>query len=357
MRVLCLLLGLLVAIPADGAPSLRKGRFKAEYRTALDALARGDRDEALDSVVRLESDTVAATGSSTIQRMRQTEVEVLEDLLPSGIEALVPVILLHEQAYLRHREQERPLLALHSRTLIVDLVRFYAEEGPAGAKPMAGRLLTSLAGHLQEASIDSVAAGLYGEALKLEPDNPAALLALAYLHEQRGDYARAVPLLERLVALRPLDGEAVLRLAINRLRTGAVDDGIRSLESLLDPAQPDWIRSLAYQELARALADGDHVGRAEALLQRAVAELPDDPSVAIQLAFLADVEGEPVGVDLQDTLNRSAERTAIAPRYRYSRMPAAALDALRSEIAGREQQRLVALTRALSGDRRQRAGL
>ncbi|MEZ5331243.1 MAG: tetratricopeptide repeat protein [Thermoanaerobaculia bacterium] len=357
MRALCLLLGLLVALPAEAAPSLRRGRFKADYREALDRLARGDEQGALDAVVELENTTAESIGGPAIPRMRQAEAEVLERLAPTGVEALVPVILLHEQAYLRHREGSRPLLALHSRTLVVDLTRFYAEEGGEAARPLASRLLTSLAGHLQEASIDSVAAGLYAEAVKLEPDNPVALLALAYVREQRGDYSRALPLLEELVSLRPDDGEAVLRLGINRLRLGESAEGMGSLRSLLSPVQPDWIRSLAYQELARALADRNDADGAEELLQEAVRELPNDASLAIQLAFVADLEGSPVGLDLQDTLDRSAEQVSVAPRYRYSRMPTDALEEVRREIAGREAQRLAALDRALSGERASRAGL
>ena len=355
MRALCLLLGLLLALPADAAPSLRRGRFKAEYREALDILARGDREGALAAVLELETATIAATGTGTIRRMRQTEVEVLEDLLPAGVEVLVPVILLHEQAYLRHREVGRPLLALHSRTLVVDLVRSYAAAGDEPAYPLASRLLTSLAGHLQEASIDSVAGGLYVEALELEPTNPTALLALAYLRERRGDYARALPLLERLVALRPFEGEAVLRLGINRLRTGDRDAGTRSLEAVLTPPQPEWVRSLAYQELARDLADRGDVTRAEGLLRRAVSEIPEDPSLVIQLSFLADREGGALGVDLQGSMERSADRVVTAPRYRYSRMPSGALDELRREIAARDEQRLLVLTRALAGRPGQRA--
>lgn len=356
MRVLCLLLGLLVALPAEAAPSLRRGRFRTDYREALDRLARGDEPGALDELLRLETEAAETYGASAITRMRQTELEIGERLAPTGIEALVPVILLHEQAYVGHRDAARPLLALHSRTLVVDLVRFYADEGGEAARPLASRLLTSLAGYLQEASIDSVAAGLYAEAVRLEPGNTAALLALAYVREQRGDYARALPLLEQLVALRPDDGEAVLRLGINRLRRGEAAAGMRALRSLLVASQPDWVRSLAYQELARELLDrGDPEG-AEDLLQEAVRELSDDASLAIQLTFVADVQGSPVGLDLQDTLDRSAARMGVAPRYRYSRMPASALEEVRREISSREEQRLAVLDRALAGDRSRRAG-
>jgi tetratricopeptide (TPR) repeat protein len=355
MRALCLLLGLLAALPVQAGTSLRKGRFKQEYRQALDFLARGDRSGALDAVLDLEAVTVETAGPETIRRMRQLEIEVLEDLLPAGIDVLVPVTLVHEQAYLRHRRADRPLLALHARTLVVDLARFYAQAGGSAARPMASGLLTSLAGHLQEASIDSVAAGLYDEALKLDSDNAAALLALAYLREQRGDYARALPLLERLMALQPDNGEALLRLGVNRLRIGRIDAGIEALERVLASSQPTWIRSLAYQELGRSLADRNALESARRLLGRAVDELPDDPSLAIQLAFLADLDGGS-SEDLQDLLERSAGRVMVAPRYRYSRMPAAAIDEVRRQIAGREAQRLFVLTRALSGEHGQRAG-
>jgi hypothetical protein len=123
----------------------------------------------------------------------------------------------------------------------------------------------------------------------------------------------------------------------------------------LTPAQPEWIRSLAFQELARDLADQGDVARAEGLLRRAVREIPEDPSLVIQLSFLADHERGAVGVDLQGAMERSADRLVIAPRYRYSRMPSAALEELRREIARRDDQRLPVLTRALAGRPGQRA--
>lgn len=356
MRAICLLLGVLLAWPAEAASSPGRSKLKAWYREALETLARGDREGALDAVLALETAALEAAGNGVLPRLRRYELKVLADVLPAGSEAMVPVILLHERAYLRHRQAGSTTLALHARTVAADLARSYAARGDAAARQLAGRLLTSLAGHLQEASVDSVAADLYREALALEPDNPAALLALAYLREQRGDYAGALPLLEELVARRPQDGEAVLRLGINRLRTRAVDAGTQDLAALLGTTQPAWVRALAYQELARALADRGEVERAERLLAEAVGELPDDPSLAIQLAFLSDLEGQAAAVDLQDALERSTDRVAVAPRYRYSRMPAAALEEVRREIAGRERPRLFLLTRVLSDERSGRVG-
>lgn len=355
MRTLCLLLGIVLAWPAQAAAPGR-ARLKAVYREALETLGRGDRDGAREAVLALETAAIDGGRPDAIPRMRRYQAKVLEDLLPAGSEAMVPVILLHERVYLGHRQAGRPLLALHARTLAVDLARSYAAHGGDGARSLAGRMLTSLAGHLQAAAVGTVAADLYREALALEPDNPAALSGLAYLREQRGDYSGALLLLEELVARHPEDAEATLRLGINRLRTGALDAAASALESLLGADRPEWVRALAYQELARALVDRGQGERAQRLLLEAVAALPHDSSLVIQLAYLTDREDDPVEVDLQGALERLSDRVSVAPRYRYSRMPVTALERVRRELADREAPQIVTLTRILSDDRRDRVG-
>jgi tetratricopeptide (TPR) repeat protein len=113
----------------------------------------------------------------------------------------------------------------------------------------------------------------FRQALKISPDSVAALAGAAQI-EYQADSAEAVPLLNRLLHVRPGDPTAHAMLAVLEYRKGdcpaAVphfDKAGRLLDSQLD----------ALHAYATCLAKLKRLDEAAAVLQRAVALRPDDP--------------------------------------------------------------------------------
>jgi tetratricopeptide (TPR) repeat protein len=203
---------------------------------------------------------------------------------------------------------------------------------------------------MQEAYLESPAALLYSRALEFHPTNIAALQGLAGMYERRGEYDQAVARLEELVAAHPKNREGRLRLAINLARLHREREAASFLSGLVEEAVPDWILSLAHQELARMLADNGDLAEALKLLKSGMNLLPGDPSLPIQLAYLADREGVPgEAPDLGAALSRSSRSESESPRYLYSQIPKSALAQLRLSLEDRSDKTLVLLATALGG--------
>ncbi len=345
---------LLLPVLASAAQprSFKKKDFQKQYRRVLERYAEGDFEDAVSSLVELESAAVAEYGVKVLDRMLKAKLIVLRDLMvDGGIEVLAPVTLLHEDTYVAYLDLGSSPLARHSRTMTADLVQFYAEQGDSQEDQlMASGLMASLAGRFQEAYLDSAAAELFALALDVDPRNAAALQGLAGLYERRGEYERTVLYLEQLADVDPLNREGRLRLAVNLMRVDRQRKSGETLRQLIDEPDSDWILSLAYQELARILTDNADFTSARSLLEEAVGRLPRDPSLPIQLAYLSDREESVDGdIDLLVWLRRSAEDGGESPRYLYSQIPKSALEDLRRALRQERQDRLLLLAAALDG--------
>ena len=248
-----------------------------------------------------------------------------------------------------HLDAHRLTLAIHSRRHAVDLIDLYINLSThPGRSGTASALLTSLGGFLQGASMSSVAISLYERALELETANAATLISLAGLYERQGSYDKALVYLEELLRHHADHREARLRLAINLERVERRTEGVEALERILVTSESDWILSLAYQELARlAVADGDPA-RGRVLLEEARTRLPRDPSLAVQLAYLADRVGAPGGPSrLAEALEANVRSSQPSPRSLYSRVSGEALAELRVSLADLGRQRHPLLAEAL----------
>jgi tetratricopeptide (TPR) repeat protein len=285
-----------------------------------------------------------------MERLQTGQMAVARRLAAASSETLVPLVTLHEEAYLRHLSAGRLQLAVRSRRFAVELIELYVAQS---RRPDAGRLgselLTSLGGHLQQSTMDNAATALYRRALALDGSNATAQLGLASLLERQGKYADALPNLEPLIrqgdqAPPMLRREAALRLGVNLFRLGRVTEGRAVLEDLVGEPTDDWIASLAYQELAREAVDHGEVGRAFELLEQAAERLPEDASLAVQLAYVTDRAGTHQGADrLRRSLERTVSRPGPSPRALYASASGAALTELRSGNADEARRRLESL--------------
>lgn len=293
-----------VPVAADGPLAIPQGNLSAEqiqtlYRQILTRWSAEGAGQAADDLIALETAVVEDTDPRTRRALLKAEQAVIHEIGQVDLEVLVPVAMLHHEAYRRHlerRERGRALAMAHTRQMARDLVVLYWEQsGSEGAGRVAGELLTSLGGMLQEHAQQLPAAELYHQAVQLDGKNETALLGLATIYEKNAQYETTVKTLRSLLAAEPSHAEGRLRLAVNLRRLGAKDadaEARRLLEALAS-SDSSWVGPLAVQELARLLREGGTLDEAEKILRAGVSRYPDDGRLAIQLAAVLDRKGSP----------------------------------------------------------------
>jgi tetratricopeptide (TPR) repeat protein len=329
--------------PAGAAE--RKGieaGVRAAYPAVLASWAAGEDQAALDGLVEMERRLVGPDfAEGDIDTLWKAKLGVVRDLLGAvGDDVMVPVMLLHHDAYLEYRRLDEAILARHARVMAEELALVYAErrKEEAAARGVAASLLTSLGGYLQQGWSWKHSALLFNRATQIYPRSGAAHLGLGALYERRAELDRAVEHFREAVSIDGENAEARLRLGICLKRTGDVAGAREQLSRLVAAAVPDWIDVLASEELA-ALT-GEHGGDPEALLHAARERHPDSTRLAIQLGRWLDGQGRgPEAAGLLEDAFLRGEPEPESPRYQYNRWPASALDqvrfALREQATGR----------------------
>jgi tetratricopeptide (TPR) repeat protein len=197
----------------------------------------------------------------------------------------------------------------------------------------AANLLTSLSGYLLYSQRLGKTEELLELAVKEDPGNAAALMALAATREQRGDSVAALEVLESLLAVSPDDGEGRLRWGVNLARTGKHSESAESLRLLLAVESDDWIAQVATQELARALTALGESEQAIQILQSASEKWPEQPSMRIQLGWILDrVQESALAGEWLSDLAKDAPQAAESARYRYLKWYEEGLEEVRRSL-------------------------
>lgn len=317
--------------------------IRAGYPAVLASWAAGDDEQALGRLTEIERGLVGPEyRPDEIESLWKAKLGVIRDLMSAvGEDVLVPVMLLHHDAYLEYRRIGEPILAQHSRVMAEELAMFYAEkrQDQSSARGVAASLLTSLGGHLQQGWSWKHSALLFSRATEIYARSDAAHLGLGALYERRAELDLAIEHFREAVSINPENLEARLRLGVCLERKGDTA-GARAQLSRLAGAEgvPSWIDVIASEELAALTAGGG--GDPEAMLRAARERHPDSSRLSIQLARWLDTQGrgpEAAGL-LEDAFLRN-EPEPESPRYRYNRWPTTELEqvrrALREEAAGR----------------------
>jgi len=334
------------------AKAMKPLEIQQRYQGVLEILATGDLDRALDDLMEIE---LAAVGDQQawryVDNLWRSKLRVIRDLLAvQNVELLPPIILLHHDAYFRYAEKDRRHLAQHSRTMVSELAEIYAQRSIAPtAKSFAGWVLTSFASYLWSPSNIGLSADLFYRAHLVDPGNELALVGLAAAWERSGNYEKAIESLTKALQLRPADPELSLRLALCQLRDsdGLYVDAVARLSGLTRQEVPAWIRSVAYQELARARLASDDPGSAEPLLREGLKVLPGDQQLSLQLASILDQQrrrGEAMAI--LDAIEMGGwDRESARQTYDFWRPPD--LSGIRSELSQQMQIGLGALAAGL----------
>jgi len=315
------------------------------YEEAVRSLASGS---PLDQVVERLSTIETGLYRQAPQQadaVREVELETARRLGKGDAEVLLPIALLHAELYRKLRDGREYLLAENARRTSADLVAVYAERG--GSATVAAQALLSLAADLLVSGVQGASRDLLGRALTLDGRSEAAGLFLAASYERDGDYPKAVEILEGLARAHPESFEARLRLAVNLDRIGRTAEARQAFQKMISEPGPEWVRTIAYQEMVRLHLRDKRQPEAVALLRQALSRLPREPQLAVQLAYLLDRQGS--AADARQILDRLPAGAGDSPRHRYGQWPIAALDEARRSLAQQSLLRLAALSRALDG--------
>ena len=343
-----------VPVPIAEAPKGRKRNAELEriarqgYEDALRALGSGSPlEQVVARLVDVETSIYRQGSSAAADDLRQVELETAERLARSDPEILLPLAVLHAEIYRSLRERKEYFLAENARRTSADLADSYAKKGGSGT--VASQTLFILAADLLASGVQGASRELLDRALILDGRNEAVGLFLAASHERDGDYTRTVEVLKQVVQAHPASGEARLRLAVNLGRVGRTAEGQEILRRLIAETGPEWIRTVAWQELVSLHLRHDRPKDAVALLRQAVARLPGQPQLAVQLAFLLDRQGSAAEAQaILDRVRPRANRTAAgSPRHLYGQWPAGVLEEARRSLTQQSLVRLAALSRAL----------
>jgi len=327
------------------------------YRKILTDWSTGQTDRAPDELLELETTVAVDTDAGTHKTLLKAEQEVIHQVGQADIEVLVPIAVLHHEAYRRllaRGGRGHALALVHTRNMAKDLALLYQDQsGSEAGALVASRLLTSLGGLLLQAAQQLPAAGMFQKAIELDAKNVPALLALATVYEKNAQAESAVKLLRQALVIEPANGEARLRLALNLKRLEEAGESQKLLEGLAADKEPSWVTPLAYQELARLASDRGKSSEAEKTLRQAVERFPDDLRLRIQLAAVLDRRGAPgeATTMIEKALESSGtpkSTEASSSRYLYNAVRADEFAPTRSFLDESAKSRFQTLAQALN---------
>lgn len=326
------------------------------YRHILRDWSAGETDRAPDELIELETSVVVDGDAGTRKTLLKAEQAVIHQVGAADIEVLVPIAVLHHEAYRRllaAGTRGRATAMIHTRTMARDLAILYREQsGSEGAALVSSRLLTSLGGLLLQSAQQLPAAEMFQESVELDPRNSAALLGLAAIYEKNAQPESAVKYLRQALEIDPGSSEGRLRLALNLKRLKQVDETRKILQALTADTDPSWVTPLAFQELARLDSDEEKPEAAETVLRRALERFPDDARLTTQLAAVLDRRGKPreatALVEKVLAASPARESSSSSSRYLYNTVRPEAFAEARSFLAENSRSRLPVLSQALN---------
>ncbi len=349
-------------VPGEGADSLDlpagdkipAQRIQEIYRQILVDWSAGETERVPDELIELETAVLVDGEAATRKTLLKAEQAVIHQAGATDLEALVPIAVLHHEAYRRLVERGgrgQATAMSHSRSMARDLAILYREQsGSEGASLVSSRLLTSLGGLLLESAQQLPAAEMFQQAVELDGRNTAALLGLAAIYEKSSQPESAVKLARRALETEPGNAEGRLRLALNLRRLDQGDEARKLLEELTAAGDPSWLTPLAYQELARLHSQQGRPAEAEKVLRQALGRFPEDARLSVQLASVLDRQGAAREATelVEKALASSSSREASSSRYLYNTVRPEAFAAARTFLAENSRSRLPVLATALS---------
>ena len=342
-----------VALGSAAAHSERRldvDKLEKGYVETLDHLARGDRDQALELLITIEVEALGKTPTtSRIDRVWRHKLGVVRRALDlTSDEVLVPVIVLHHDAYEVYRDRKMPILARHARDMASDLASYMVQRTDNDSdRRFASWVMASFGASLLTLRTSGTSAGLLEDALGHAPDNPAALIGLAWAHEAHGEYQNAIERLDDLLAADPDHHQARLRWAVCQQRLGEFGAAESAFQLVLNQAEERWIRSVAHQELSRTHRLQGDLSTALAAAEAGLTEYPDDQELIVLAASLNERTGRRTRArDVVASIRVDASPEGSA-RYHYDSRPELNIEEARARLHRMQEDRLDVLAEGL----------
>jgi len=340
------------ALGLRAGEKLSSGKIQEIYRRVLADWSAGETERAPNELIELEAAVVLDADPTTRKVLLKEEQAVIHQIGAADLEVLVPIAVLHHEAYRRLLQRGfhgHALAMIHTRTMARDLaILYHQQSGSEGASLVSSRLLTSLGGLLQQSAQQYPAADMFQQAVELDPKNVAALLGLATIYEKNAQTESAVKQLRRVLEVEPANVEGRLRLALNLRRQDHGAEAAKLLTDLTAVTEPSWATPLAFQELARLDSDEGKTAEAEKVLRQALKRYPNDLRLHVQLAAVLDRRGKPGEATalVEKALTLPAGEEASA-RFLYNTVRSDAFAAARTFLAENSRSRLPVLAQAL----------
>lgn len=338
-------------------------RMEEVYRKILLDWAAGETDRAPDELIQLETAVIVDGEPKTRKTLFEAEQRVIHQVGAADLEVLVPISVLHHEAYrrlLERRTRGEAVAMVHTRKMARDLaVLYYEQSGSEGAALVTSRVLTSLGGMLLQSAQQLPAAEMFQQAVELDGHNTMALLGLASIYEKNAQAESAVKVLRKALEAEPGNPEARLRLALNLKRLDQAGEAAKLLDELAAAPEPSWVTPLAIQELARLHSDRGRTSEAEKVLRKGVERFPNDLRLKIQLAAVLDrrgAAGEATAIVEQLLASSPVSAAAASDRFLYNTVRPEAFEPARSFLAENSKSRLPVLAQALSAQSEAGAG-
>ena len=298
-----------VAVSEDEPPA----HLKSAYRNAVAQVAAEDSPTSLRALVSLERAALGRGDVSEFNRLANTALGLGRSADKAAPRALLGLCLINLDLYREHSRDGARLAIAHSRRVVEQLAAMLAAESKDKETPrVAADVMAVFAGELQAVGSWATSERLFARALQIDAGNVGALMGRAGVYERASQPGEAIKTLEKVLALQPAHREARLRLGVNQRRVGRLDAAQESLTACTAAGNPDWVRAVAWQELASMrLADGK-VPEAVGMLRTATADVPADQHLQILLASALDRERH--HREALTILNAVVGRPAGAPR-------------------------------------------
>ncbi|TAM44298.1 MAG: tetratricopeptide repeat protein [Acidobacteria bacterium] len=337
------------AVSEDEPPA----NLKAAYRDAVAHVAADDSPASLRALVNLERAALGRGDVSEFNRLANTALGLGRTVRKTSSRALLGLCLVNLDLYREHSRDEARLAIAHSRRVVEQLAELLAGDSKdKEGQREAAEILAVFAGELQAVGSWSTSERLFARAQHVDPGDVGALMGRAGVYERASQPGEAIKMLDKVLAIRPDHREARLRLGVNQRRAGQLDAAQTSLTACTGAGNPDWVRAVAWQELASMrLAEGK-VPEAVAMLRTATADVPADQHLQILLASALDRERH--HREALAILNAVVGRPTGGPpsaRFLYAEWPHEDLDAARVRLAALRPEAMAALAAAVKEDR------
>ncbi len=337
------------ATEVDGAARLKDREIRTAYIKVLNTLVDGDDNAARHALAELERYYFGAHSVNGLKAIRAVEQKVAVQLARQTPMSLPPVVMLHREIYRTYSAYAEHSLAFHSWRFAAEIAQIAGSDNRQPVlEGFAAGVLVSLASDLARGVDPSSGAILFERALAISPDQPAALLGLATLHERFGDRDQARDALQRLLAVNPGNAEGQLRLGIvlSRADQPAAAQGV--LRPLVASSPPEWILSNATQELATLLVEEERLEEAERMLADAISRVTSNQPLLIQLSWVQDLSGKPTQATATlEHVERGQRQLFESARLRYTQWPELGEQENRAKLRRMVAERLPDLRRAL----------